>query len=75
MELWAIFSATMPFGKTSNGVNKPTGALTTTTATKPPLARLVTLLGRLPHTGRKAVVRHILACSPHRDALLRDLFD
>ena len=42
---------------------------------KPPLARLVVLLGRLPHVGRKAVVREILAPSPHRDAVLNDLFE
>ncbi|CAB9517488.1 expressed unknown protein [Seminavis robusta] len=42
---------------------------------KPPLARLVTLLDRLPLKGRNAVVRRYLAKSPHRDAIVRDLFE
>ena len=42
---------------------------------KPPLVRLVDLLGALPLKGRQAVVRHIIAPSPHRDAILWDLFD
>ena len=42
---------------------------------KPPLARLAELLGSLPLKGRQAVVRNYLASSPHRDAILRDLFD
>jgi len=41
----------------------------------PALTRLVTLLGKLPLKGRQAVVRNILEKSPHRDAVLRDLFD
>ena len=46
-------------------------------APKPPLAlaRLISLLGKLPLKGRQAVVRNILAKSPFRDAVLRDLFD
>ena len=44
-------------------------------ASKPPLARLVSLLGSLPLKGRYAVVRKYLVTSPHRDAILRDLFD
>jgi len=42
---------------------------------KPPLAHLVSLLGSLPLKGRHAVVQEFLASSPHRDAILRDLFD
>lgn len=42
---------------------------------KPPLARLVELLGKLPLKARYAFVRKYLAPSPHRDAVLRELFD
>jgi len=42
---------------------------------KPPLARLVELLGALPFKARQAVVTLYLASSPHRDAIGRDLFE
>jgi hypothetical protein len=50
-------------------------AFTDADAPQPPLARLISLLGNLPLKGRQAVVRNILAKSPYRDVVLRDLFD
>jgi hypothetical protein len=50
-------------------------AFSSPSSLKPPLARLVKLLDVLPVKGRHAVVRTIIAPSPHRDAILRDLWD